>query len=73
MSATASRDHKVRTAFLTCLSFLISRIVRVKLYQAFLLSGGPNGRLSRGDELIEMEFMGMGDGDHEFLEAPTSL
>lgn len=48
-------------------------IIRVKLYQAFLMSGGPNGRLSRGDELIEMEFFGLDDGDHEFLEAPTCL
>lgn len=37
------------------------------------MSGGPNGRLSRGDELIEMEFFGLNDGDHEFLEAPTCL
>jgi hypothetical protein len=52
---------------------LLSRIIRVKLYQAFLMSGGANGRMSRGDELIEMEFLGLEDGDHEFLEAPTSL
>jgi hypothetical protein len=38
------------------------------------MSGGSNGRLYRGDELIEMEFVGLEeDGDHEFLEAPTSL
>ena len=48
--------------------------IRVKLYQAFLLSGGANGLLSRGDELIEMEFLGLEDDrDHEFLEAPTLL
>jgi hypothetical protein len=48
----------------------------VKLFQAFLLSGGANGRIARGDELLEMEFM-EGDGleeiDHEFLEPPTVL
>ena len=49
-------------------------VIRVKLYQAFLMSGGVNGRLSRGDELIEMEFLGREEvGDHEFLEAPTTL
>ncbi len=57
---------------LTLLDYLPS-IVRVKLYQAFLMSGGPNGRLYRGDELIEMEFLGSDGGDHEFLEAPTCL
>lgn len=45
----------------------------MKLYQAFLLSGGANGRLWRGDELVEMEFVGSEDEDHEFLEAPTAL
>ena len=49
------------------------RVVRVKLYQAFLLSGGANGRIWRGDELLEMGFMGAEDEDHEFLEAPTAL
>ena len=56
----------------------IYRFVRAKSFQAFLLSGGPNGRLARGDELFEMEFT---EGDREFysspdpkcLEAPTSL
>ena len=51
-------------------------VVRVKLFQAFLLSGGANGRLARGDELLEMEFMegdGLEDIDHEFLEPPTRL
>lgn len=52
---------------------LFPSIIRVRLYQAFLMSGGANGRMSRGDELIEMEFVGLEDGDHEFLEAPTSL
>eukprot|EP00934_Nitzschia_sp_Nitz4_P003293 Nitzschia sp. Nitz4//scaffold74_size92883//6084//8896//NITZ4_004808-RA/size92883-augustus-gene-0.1-mRNA-1//1//CDS//3329557550//3283//frame0 len=32
-------------------------LIRVKLYQAFLLSGGANGKLSSGDELIELEFL----------------
>jgi hypothetical protein len=54
----------------------VCSIVRVKLFQAFLLSGGANGRIARGDELLEMEFM-EGDGleeiDHEFLEPPTVL
>jgi hypothetical protein len=55
---------------------LLSSFVRVKFYQAFLLSGGTNGRLARGDELLEMEFLegeGLEDGSHEFLEAPTVL
>ena len=51
--------------------------VKVKSFQAFLLSGGPNGRLARGDELLEMEFT-EGDKkssnhDPKFLELPTSL
>lgn len=38
------------------------------------MSGGSRGRLFRGDEIIEMEFIGIDeDGTHEFLEAPTSL
>lgn len=32
------------------------RTVRVKMLHTFLLSGGPHGRLTRGDELVEMEF-----------------
>ena len=44
---------------------LYFRVVRVKLYQAFLLSGGANGRIWRGDELLEMEFMGAEDEDQE--------
>ena len=49
----------------------------MKLFQAFLLSGGPNGRLARGDELVELEFI-EGDCanegvDHEYLEPPTLL
>lgn len=52
------------------------RIVRVKLYQAFLLSGGPYGRLASGDELLLMEFSKgdtVEDVQNEFLELPTSL
>jgi len=50
------------------------RMIRVKWYQAFVMSGGSRARLYRGDELIEMEFYGMEEaGDHEFLEAPTPL
>eukprot|EP00980_Cylindrotheca_fusiformis_P007053 scaffold1481_cov137-Cylindrotheca_fusiformis.AAC.7 len=51
-------------------------VVRAKLFQAFLLSGGANGKLARGDEVFEMEFA---DGDSvdqselRFLEVPTSL
>jgi len=30
--------------------------VSAKLYQAFLLLGGPSGRMARGDQLIELEF-----------------
>jgi hypothetical protein len=51
-------------------------MVRVKLYQAFLLSGGPNGRLAIGDELLLMEFSkgdDIEDVQNEFLELPTSL
>mmetsp|Transcript_17713 Transcript_17713/g.32760 ORF Transcript_17713/g.32760 Transcript_17713/m.32760 type:complete len:500 (+) Transcript_17713:2-1501(+) len=51
-------------------------IVRVKLYQAFLLSGGPNGRLVSGDELLLMEFSkgeGVEDVQNESLEPPTAL
>ena len=49
----------------------------MKFFQAFLLSGGPNGRLARGDELVELEFV---EGkyseevvDHAYLEPPTLL
>jgi hypothetical protein len=51
-------------------------IVSVKLYQAFLLSGGPSGRLASGDELLLMEFAkadGVEDIPNESLEPPTSL
>lgn len=49
-------------------------MIRVKLYQAFVMSGGSNARLYRGDEIIEMEFCGMEEaGEHEFLEAPIAL
>mmetsp|Transcript_1800 Transcript_1800/g.4063 ORF Transcript_1800/g.4063 Transcript_1800/m.4063 type:complete len:976 (-) Transcript_1800:44-2971(-) len=50
--------------------------VKVKLFHAFLVSGGPNGRFARGDELIDMEFVN-GDvesnADATFLEVPTAL
>ena len=51
-------------------------VVRVKLFQAFFLSGGFNGRLARGDELVEMEFIdgsGAEEADLELLEPPTFL
>ncbi|KAG7363977.1 PH domain containing protein [Nitzschia inconspicua] len=51
-------------------------IVRVKLYQAFLLSGGQTGRLASGDELLLMEFSkaeGVEDVAIEALEPPASL
>ena len=53
----------------------VPSVVRAKLFQAFLISGGPNGRLAKGDELLEMAFLGDGleNGDHDFLEAPTVL
>lgn len=50
--------------------------VRVKLYQAFLLSGGPQGRLACGDELLLMEFSageGVEDVQNVFFQPPTSL
>lgn len=48
--------------------------VRVKLYQAFLLSGGQYGRLACGDELLLMEFSaGVNDVQSEFFQLPTSL
>lgn len=31
--------------------------VKVKLYQAFLMSGGPSGRIARGDALVELDFV----------------
>lgn len=49
-----------------CLMFIVfaylvyrffCRSVRVKFLQAYLLSGGPNGRLARGDAMIEMDFI----------------
>lgn len=49
-------------------------IVRVKLYQAFLLSGGQYGRLACGDELLLMEFSaGIDDVQTVFFQPPTSL
>jgi len=52
-------------------------MVRAKLYQAFLLSGGPHGRLACGDELLLMEFSeGEGAEDVQnfvLFQAPTSL
>lgn len=54
----------------------IYRIVRVKVYQAFLLSGGQSGRIASGDELLLMEFSkaeGVEDVPIETLEPPASL
>eukprot|EP00531_Pseudo-nitzschia_arenysensis_P017447 CAMPEP_0116151002 /NCGR_PEP_ID=MMETSP0329-20121206/19862_1 /TAXON_ID=697910 /ORGANISM="Pseudo-nitzschia arenysensis, Strain B593" /LENGTH=1098 /DNA_ID=CAMNT_0003647581 /DNA_START=94 /DNA_END=3391 /DNA_ORIENTATION=- len=51
-------------------------IVRVKLYQAFLLSGGTQGRLVCGDELLLMECSageGAEDVQNVFFQPPTSL
>ncbi len=51
-------------------------IVRVKLYQAFLLSGGTQGRLACGDELLLMECSageGAEDVQNVFFQPPTSL
>lgn len=49
----------------------------MKLFQAFLLSGGANGRIAKGDELVELEFVEgncAAEGlDHEYLEPPTLL
>ena len=60
--------------YLICTVCSTYSMIRVKLYQAFVMSGGSNARLYRGDEIIEMEFWGMDEaGDHEFLEAPTAL
>jgi hypothetical protein len=63
-----------------CLNILVTsllyRIVRVKLYQAFLLSGGPHGRLASGDELLLMEVSkaeGVEDVNIEALEPPASF
>jgi hypothetical protein len=56
--------------------FVFISVVRVKLFQAFLLSGGSNGRLARGDALVEMEFIegsGAEEVDVELLEPPTFL
>ena len=42
------------------------------LYQAFLLSGGPHGRLACGDELLLMEFSageGVSDVQNVFFRA----
>jgi hypothetical protein len=49
--------------------------VRAKLFQAFLLSGGPSGRMARGDALVELEFLDPvlnDDGDDEELEEGDS-
>jgi hypothetical protein len=70
MFSLSLTTKKFLTQFLNC------RIAKVKIFQAFLLSGGANGRLARGDEVFEMEFA---DGDSlenldpRFLEVPTSL
>jgi hypothetical protein len=70
-------SNNTRGAHLTFLLLLsIKRVVRVKLYQAFLLSGGPYGRLARGDELVLMEFSkgeDMEEVQNITLELPTSL
>lgn len=45
--------------------------VRAKLFQAFLLSGGPSGRFARGEALVGLEFLDPvlnDDGDDEELE-----
>ena len=43
--------------------------VQAKVFQAFLLSGGTGGRLSRGDALIEMEF----DLGEEIIDEPLDF
>ncbi|KAL3932089.1 MAG: hypothetical protein SGBAC_011013 [Bacillariaceae sp.] len=50
--------------------------VKVKLFHAFLVSGGPNGSFARGDELMDMEFINgdiVPNADTTFLEVPTAL
>jgi hypothetical protein len=57
-------------------TFSSFRVVRVKVFQAFLLSGGVNGRFAKGDELMEIEFMEGDDSEemeHEVLEHHTVL
>jgi len=43
--------------------------VQAKVFQAFMLSGGTGGRLSRGDALIEMEF----DVGEEIVDEPLDF
>uniref|UniRef100_A0A7S3NZK4 PH domain-containing protein n=1 Tax=Amphora coffeiformis TaxID=265554 RepID=A0A7S3NZK4_9STRA len=43
--------------------------VQAKVFQAFMLSGGTGGRLSRGDSLIEMEF----DLGEEIMDEPLDF
>lgn len=38
--------------------------VRAKLFQAFLLSGGPSGRLMRGDAIVELDFLGNAQAEY---------
>jgi hypothetical protein len=53
--------------------------VRAKLFQAFLLSGGPSGRMARGDALVELEFLGEpvddddGDDDEDREEQDSNF
>ena len=61
---------------LFCYLNVTCSIVRVKLYQAFLMSGGMYGRLACGDELLLMEFSkaeGVEDVRIEALEPPASF
>ena len=38
--------------------------ISAKLFQAFMISGGPNGRLSRGNALVEIDIA----GDHRYVQ-----
>jgi hypothetical protein len=54
----SSSDEGSQDAWLT---------VSVRLYQAFLLMGGPAGRMASGDALLELEFDQSPDCDNLYF------
>jgi hypothetical protein len=53
------------------LFFNVLRTVRTKILHTFLLAGGSSGRLTKGDEVIEMEFRHGMVSEDEFLFAES--
>lgn len=57
--------------FMIVFGTVLYRTARVKLLHTFLLSGGSSGRLTKGDELIEIEFRRGAASAEDFLPSES--